>query len=334
MDSLTQIALGATVAHTVMGRHAGRRALAWGAALGTLPDLDVLVPLADPVAAFTYHRSASHSLIVLTLLAPLLAALIRRCHKDLGHLRWRWFWLVWLVLITHVLLDALTVYGTQLFWPLTDYPVSGSVVFIIDPFYTVPLLAGLVGALWVRDSALALRWSAAGLVLSSSYMLWGMGAKAWVDHRVHTYLASHEVAHTQVLSTPSPFNTLLWRIVVMTDDGYLEGFYSLLDGHGAPTFTAHRSDTALLDDLGEHWPVARLARFTHGFYSIERTADGRVVMTDLRMGLRGYYSFAFQVAELQPDGTVTPVPSAWARTEIRSRELGWVWQRLTNAGID
>lgn len=333
MDSLTQIALGATVAHAVMGRQAGRRALAWGAALGTLPDLDVLVPLADPVAAFTYHRSASHSLIVLTLLAPLLAALIRRCHKDLAHLRWRWLWLVWLVLVTHVLLDALTVYGTQLFWPLTDYPVSGSSVFIIDPFYTLPLLVGLAAAVRAPGSARALRWSTAGLVISSSYLLWGMGAKAWVDQRVHTHLVNHDIEHSQVLSTPTPFNTLLWRIVVMTEDGYLEGFYSLPDGHGAPTFTAHSSETALLDDLGEHWPVARLAHFTHGFYSVGHGADGAVVMTDLRMGLRDNYVFSFQITTRQADGTLVPTPAARVRSQYGLHEPGWLWQRLTDADI-
>ena len=66
MDSVTQIVLGSAVGHAVLGRQAGRRAALWGAVCGTLPDLDVLVPLADPVAAFTYHRSASHSLIILT----------------------------------------------------------------------------------------------------------------------------------------------------------------------------------------------------------------------------------------------------------------------------
>ena len=57
MDSLTQIALGAAVGEAVLGRKVGRKAALWGAVCGTLPDLDVLVPMADPVAAFTYHRS-------------------------------------------------------------------------------------------------------------------------------------------------------------------------------------------------------------------------------------------------------------------------------------
>ncbi|MGD8803873.1 MAG: metal-dependent hydrolase, partial [Gammaproteobacteria bacterium] len=45
MDSITQIALGAAVGEAVAGRQLGRRALLWGAICGTIPDLDVFIPL-------------------------------------------------------------------------------------------------------------------------------------------------------------------------------------------------------------------------------------------------------------------------------------------------
>ncbi|NIQ11646.1 MAG: metal-dependent hydrolase, partial [Gammaproteobacteria bacterium] len=66
MDSLTQLTLGAAVGEAVLGRKVGRKALLWGAAGGTFPDLDVLVKYADPVMDFTYHRSFSHSIFVLS----------------------------------------------------------------------------------------------------------------------------------------------------------------------------------------------------------------------------------------------------------------------------
>jgi inner membrane protein len=61
MDSVTQIALGAAVSEAVMGNRVGRKATLWGAILGTLPDLDVLIPMGNAVSDFTYHRAASHS---------------------------------------------------------------------------------------------------------------------------------------------------------------------------------------------------------------------------------------------------------------------------------
>ena len=44
MDSLTQVVLGSAVGYAVLGNKIGRKAALWGAALGTLPDLDVFIP--------------------------------------------------------------------------------------------------------------------------------------------------------------------------------------------------------------------------------------------------------------------------------------------------
>jgi hypothetical protein len=71
MDSVTQALLGAAVGEATLGRHVGHKAPLWGAMLGTLPDLDVLYPFADPVSAFTWHRGPSHSIFVLAALTPL-----------------------------------------------------------------------------------------------------------------------------------------------------------------------------------------------------------------------------------------------------------------------
>ena len=71
MDSVTQLVLGAAVGEATLGRRVGSRAKLWGAVCGTIPDLDVFIPLGDPVRDFTYHRSFSHSLIVLAALTPL-----------------------------------------------------------------------------------------------------------------------------------------------------------------------------------------------------------------------------------------------------------------------
>ena len=96
MDSLSQIVLGAAVGAAVAPR-AGRRAVVYGALFGTLPDLDTfLLAGLDPLRQFTEHRSASHSLIVLSLLAPLLALLSWQLDRGLRVAsRLRWWLAVW-----------------------------------------------------------------------------------------------------------------------------------------------------------------------------------------------------------------------------------------------
>ena len=71
MDSVTQLAYGAAVGEAVLGSKVGRKALLWGGVLGTLPDLDVLIPLGGPVEDFVYHRGFSHSFFLLALVSPL-----------------------------------------------------------------------------------------------------------------------------------------------------------------------------------------------------------------------------------------------------------------------
>ena len=55
MDSLTQLTFGAACGEAILGKKVGRKALVWGAILGTLPDLDVFIPLGSPVDDFVYH---------------------------------------------------------------------------------------------------------------------------------------------------------------------------------------------------------------------------------------------------------------------------------------
>ena len=140
MDSLTQFLLGATIGEAVAGKRMGRSAAWIGGVLATVPDLDVFIQMPDDVSAFTYHRGASHSLILLGIAAPLIAwALSRWLPARMRDFR-VWLWVCLLALLTHPLLDAMTVYGTQLLWPLTEYPFAVGSMFIIDPVYSLPLL--------------------------------------------------------------------------------------------------------------------------------------------------------------------------------------------------
>lgn len=326
MDSVTQIALGAGVAEAVLGRKVGGKAALVGAICGTLPDLDSFIPYADAIATLTYHRSFSHSLPVLTLATPLIAWLVFRSMKEPGASYRQWCWLVFLVLVTHPLLDGFTVYGTQLLWPLVDHAYSGSTIFIIDPLYTLPLGIGVLLALRLpRDSRRRWLSNALGLGLSSAYLLWSVVAKFHVEGVIRAQLDEQGIAYSSVLSTPAPFNTILWRFVVMVDGGYHEAWYSVLDAPHRVDFVFHADRKDLLQPLQQHWPVARLAWFTQGFYSAQEV-DGRIVLSDLRMGVEGAFTFNFHVADVV-DGRLLPVTSRAIEPEFRGAQLAAVMRR-------
>ena len=330
MDSISQITLGAAVSEAVMGRKVGNRALLWGAIAGTIPDLDVFIPFGDAVRDFTYHRGFSHSISFLVLLTPLLTWVVTRVHPTTTPYRTRWMWAIFFSLITHLLLDCFTVYGTQIFWPFTSHPVTWSTIFIIDPLYTLPLLIGTICALvMTRQGLTGHRLSMAGLILSTAYLAFTVGAKMHVDHVTTVSLRSQRIAHTQFLTTAAPFNTLLWRIVVMDDTGYYEGFYSLFDEEDTIRFRRYPSRPDLLEDIEDAWPIRRLRWFTKGFYRVTRLSD-LVIMTDLRMGQEPFYIFSFIVGRTGED-RVAPAPVEQVVPAWNTDQLLWVWHRIWEA---
>lgn len=329
MDSVTQIALGATVGYAVLGRRVGRKALIWGGICGLLPDLDVLVPMGDAVRDFTYHRSFSHSLFVLAALTPLVLWIILRIHKATSIYRWRWVALVYGAFATHVLLDCFTVYGTQIFWPIKTPPVMWSTIFIIDPAYSLPLFFAVIAA-WIWDGRpnKARVLNTIGLTLSTLYLVWSVGAKMHVNQVARSSLSAQGIENTQVLTLAAPFNTVLWRVLAMTKNGYVEGYYSILDNDQTVRFTAYPSSPDLLNGIADHWSVERLQWFTHGFYSVKKI-DEAVVMTDLRMGLEPDYVFQFKVAD-HANPHPLPVTPERFHSPRSWQTLSWVWQRIYN----
>ena len=332
MDSLTQMALGGAVAAAIAPARHRRAALLAGAFLGTLPDLDAL-PLFlfsdDPVVHMTVHRSFSHSLFVLPLLACAIWWLLRRFgHGRVADAPRRWFWAIQLALATHPLLDAFTVYGTQLWWPLMPPPAMWSSVFIIDPMYTVWLLVACAVAFVQRARAPAQRALVAGLVLSSAYLGWSLLAKSLVERAAARSLAALGLADAPRFSVPMPFNTLLWQVTAMTPDGFVVGERSLVADRGPMRFTAYPSDVAALREAGELPAVRRLAWFNHGFMKAQ-VRDGVLVLSDLRMGLAPDYTFNFAVARRdggrwQPLSPPRQLRFPWQAT----RRLGALWWRI------
>ena len=327
MDSLTQILLGASVGEAVLGHRVGRKAAFWGAVCGTLPDLDVFIPFGDPVADFTYHRSFSHSLLVMALVTPLLVWLIRKVHPaDAGHRR-GWYALVYLSLATHALLDSCTIYGTQIFWPLLNTPMTWGSVFIIDPAFTLPLLLGVVAVTALRrNPRLGYRINATMLALSTLYLGWSFAAKFHAQGVAREALAAEGISYDRIVTLAAPLNTVLWRIVAMEGDRYHVGWYSLLDDGRDIAFQSHATDPRLLQGIEDHWPVTRLQWFTKGFYRVSREGEA-IVITDLRMGLEGSYVFRFQVG-VAGEPLAQPVPAAQLPGEIDTTRLSWLWQRL------
>ena len=326
MDTLSQIALGAAVGVATMGRRTPVwKSALWGAVAGTLPDLDVLIEHGDPIRNMVLHRAETHAPFWLTLFSFPLAVTVARLHGEWSVWR-RWWLAIWLALVTHPLLDAMTVYGTQLALPFSNHPFGVGSVFIIDPLYTLPLLAGASWALVTRGNARGLAANAAGLVLSTVYLAWGFAAQQQVDRIAHASLAAQGIAAERVLVTPTPFNSVLWRVIAMEGDYYHEGFYSLLDAAPRIEFDRFPRGSALAPELQGIDGVQRIAAFSKGFFKLHQNGV-RVLISDLRMGQEPTYIFTFAVAEKHSEAAPLAVSEQQGARPDIERGLPWLWKR-------
>jgi len=337
VDSLSQMVLGGAVAGAIAPPRHRRAALVAGAALGTLPDLDslpILLVTDNPVVLMTMHRGLSHSLLVLPWVGWGLWWWFRRRGGRVADSPVRWFWAIQLALFTHPLLDAFTVYGTQLLWPLRPPPVMWSSVFIIDPLYTLWLLMACLVAWFAQARRLAQRALIVGLMLSTAYLGWSLIAKHLVDKQATRDLTTIGLGEAPRFSVAMPLNTLLWRVVAMTPDGYVIGDRSLMADSGPMRFVAHRSDTQALAQARGIEAVETLMWFNRGFMRAEVVND-TLVLSDLRMGAEPDYVFNFVVAKRDGDTwravPPTRMPSAVFTASAGGglrQALAGVWTRI------
>lgn len=216
MDPLTQGALGAAVAQSLSPAARLRLAGFAGFGAGLLADADVVIRSdTDALLFLDYHRHFTHALAFIPVGGAVAAGLCVLLAR--GRARFRdLFWPCVLGYATHGLLDSCTSYGTFLFWPFSDTRVAWHVISIIDPLFTVPLVLGVVWALWTgrrRAARVGLGVALAYLALCVVQQRRALAAAQdlWAS-RGHTVLR-HQVK-------PSFANSLVFRALYEQDGTY------------------------------------------------------------------------------------------------------------------
>lgn len=334
MDSVTQFTLGAAIGVVTLGRRIGpRKAAITGGIVATMPDMDVFIPSDDPIDAFVNHRGWSHSLIVQTVAAPIIGEGVRRIFGGLRDApRWVPMGAVWAILTTHALLDAFTVYGTKLLWPLYDYPFGLGSVFIIDPLYTIPLLLVTLWAFFSGSLGQKLRRTAiVSLSVNTLYLGWSVVGQQLAKEKIFAALQENGVSTEQVLVTPMPFTTVLWRGLAIDGDRYANVYRSLLDEKVEAHINFHPRNLELLEKLPDGAPVEAVALFSKGYYALSNGGDDFLV-NDLRMGATPNYVFTFKIAEIKNAVVNMVRPEKLDRT-VEDGAIQWLWDRIFDESL-
>ena len=330
MDSLTQIVLGAAVGEATLGKKIGNKAIFYGAIAGTIPDLDVFFGnFTDTITAIEWHRGFSHSIIFCLLFAPIFGWITSRLERKKG-LDWKpWTKLYFLGFFTHILLDAFTSWGTQIFWPIKARVALHS-IFVIDPLYTVPFLILTITLMFFkRESKTRRRLNTIGLTLSTAYLFATVGIKGIATQKFEQALTNQGISYAKMSTRPAPLNTVLWNANIETKEAYLLADYSFFDSKPIQfkVYPKHRKEA---EHLMKYQNVQRLISITEGWYILEER-EGEWYFNDLRFGLiprkdgTEFFTFSFHLSPKNNDVEATEMPRDQRDAKFMMELL---WERI------
>ena len=157
-------------------------------------------------------------------------------------------------------------------------------MFIIDPAYTLPLILGVFGSLVVnRKSKFRTISNNLGIIVSTCYLTWSMGAKLVAEGSFRQGYAAQTYQIEKMMTAPSALNTFLWIGMGLRQDSLSVGLYSVLDDMPPSRFTSVARNSQLLEGHLEDRAIKRLMWFSKGWYNVEEDSLG-LVYSDYRFG--------------------------------------------------
>lgn len=229
MDTLTHALSGALLARATEPRtpkpgQLPRRLRMWiGLWAAAFPDSDFVLRFIDPLVYLTTHRGITHSVLLLPLWALGLALAFMFILKR----RYDWRAFVGVAALgigIHIAGDVITAFGTMVFAPVSDMRVGLPFTFIIDPYFTAILVAGLVAsAIWSSGR----RAAVLGLAVLAAYV----GVQGVLHDRAlrvaEAYAATSGLEGT-AHALPQPFSPFNWMLVIEQPRAYRLAYVNLL----------------------------------------------------------------------------------------------------------
>jgi len=142
MDTVTHGLTGWLISRAIPSDEYNREATAAVVTGSLLPDADHVTSLLGNEMFLRVHRGISHGFAGIAVTSLLVALLFYRFGrwKDLKKL----YLYVFLGQLSHIALDLLNSYGTQIFQPFSDARVSFDLLFVVDLVFTGIVVAGIL----------------------------------------------------------------------------------------------------------------------------------------------------------------------------------------------
>ena len=237
MDALTHIVIGASVAQLPLGSSKTtmsfkQRAFV-GATAALFPDIDyVLFPL-NPLEFLAYwHRAETHSIV----LAPLWALLLWlgwSLFKDMRKHGILVYWISLAVLLSHIILDSLTMYGTQWLAPLSNHKISMDLLFVVDSYFTLSAVIVLAALFFKQTSTL--RWLVVLVPIAYLSLVYQ------IKHQAYQQVVSIDQPidlNSTLTLLPQPFSPFYWQVIQQSHSEINQAYLRLIDDPIATTISS------------------------------------------------------------------------------------------------
>lgn len=229
MDTLTHALSGALLARATWNKNKTELSLRQRTQVGFLvaafPDSDYILRLLNDnfLVYLNYHRGITHSILALPLWALLLSLIFSRLLRNSPD--WRSLYLICcLSLGIHIAGDAITSYGTKILAPVSDWRVWLDTTFIIDPWFSLIIIIGLVASLTTVATRI---YASLGMAVLVSYI----GMQYWAHERAidigQQAAEQHWWSDATVSAIPQPVSPFNWKIIVEHKQHYHTGLVRL-----------------------------------------------------------------------------------------------------------
>jgi len=266
MDPLTTALSGALLARAATqpqqqfhpGRHILplRLQIATGFAAAAFPDIDLVLRLIDTLTYLNWHQGPTHSLLLLPIWAWLLAQFFSSINRN--RYRWKCFVLpASLGIAIHIAGDLITSYGLMLFAPFSTERFALPLVFVIDPWFTLIIIVGLI-ATWCYPQQRIAAILALVVLCGYVFFLWTLHQQA--VNLAKNYIHSNNLLKAQIIVLPQPLSPFHWKIIIRQDETYHLADIDLRQSGAKPQAEAHKGLLSRIaatyrPDLENNWHI-------------------------------------------------------------------------------
>jgi inner membrane protein len=282
MDSITHTLTGGVIARAINDEKVGNWGTVAGFAMGFFPDTDFVLGLFNRQFYLEYHRDFTHSLILIPFYALFFSWVFVKLSKR-PHF-WSFYKICLPVLVSHVLLDLFTSYGTMIFSPFLEHRYAWDLVFIVDLIFSgivfFPMMASFF---WRKKARWICRRSLIGLALYV-FFCWMQHGRALELTKTFARNLNEEVI--QVASLPQPLSPFRWGNFIVTKDKVYQGFVDFFMEKTPPQSSKSTSFFGKLNNLYD--PPEKIT-YTSWIKFPDSPWVKKALQTD---GVKFYYWFA------------------------------------------